>query len=282
MTIFVKVAKILIIKVLDRSMEEASGKNQGLFSVFRDTVLSGKQRDLTLKLRRIIEDLNGDGEDSINLAILRKTISEIDTEVEKIRKQASPPQTRGHLNDTLIDINSKLDRLYNALNSLAFNLIDIPDDEDVFNIFCKHAAFYFGENIFFPETENFIDKALVITRLSTPVDIRDNKEECLITHLLSCKRTLDSIKEGFEDQRKKSVVNAIESIQRGNTDICNDAKYTSFIPISPIPEVAFVPPVRLKALSIKPSRGRLRESMNKALEEIEQIYPEQASYLNMK
>jgi len=243
-------------------------------------------------LRRIIEDLKGDGEDVENLANIRNTISEIDIEVEKTRKQATPARPRGNLNDTLVDINSKLDRFYNK--SLAFKLINIPDDEDVFNIFCKHAAFYFGENIFFPETENLLDKALAITGLSAPVDIRDNKEDCLITHLISCKKTLDSIKEGFEyederkegfeyeDERKKSVINAIESIQRGNTDICNDAKYTSFIPISPIPDVTFVPRVRLEALSIKPSRGRLRESMNEALKEIEKIYTEQTSYLNMK
>lgn len=274
MTIFIKAAKTLILRCLDKSMEDASAANQGWFGGLRNADLSEKQRGLTLKLRRAIEDYGSDESDKKNLANLKKLVLEIDTEVEKVRKESS--YVRGHLNDTLIKINSDLDRFCNVLSGLSYKLIDIPSDEDPFHILCAHAAFYFGENIFTPSEDGVLAKAFTVVGGSSTVEIREKKEACLLQHLTSCEKKLLAIKDGYDEARKEAVLLEIQAIQRDNAKICLGSQVSSTIPVS----VGFFASAQVTTPTIKPSRGRLETCMQRAITEIDPTNAilEQSSY----
>lgn len=263
MTIFIKAAKILILRCLDQSMKESSAADEGWFGGWRNADLSEKQRNLTLKLRRDIEDYVNDSSDEKNLANLKKLVLNIDTEVEKVRKEHN--YTRGHLNETLVKINSDLDRFCNTLSTLSYKLIDIPSDDDSLNVLCYHSAFYFGENIFTPTEDGVITKAFTAVGGASTVEIREKKEACLLLHLTACEKKLLAIKDGFEDARKEAVLLEIEAIQRDNAKICVGSQVSSAIPVS----VGFFATAQVSTPTIKPSRGRLEVCMQNAIKEID-------------
>ncbi|KTD57516.1 hypothetical protein [Legionella shakespearei] len=263
MTIFIKAAKTLILRCLDQSMKESSAADQGWFGGLRNADLSEKQRNLTLKLRRAVEDYASDESDKKNLENLKELVLGIDTEVEKIRKEAA--YTRGHLNDTLTKINSDLDRFCNVLSGLSYKLIDIPSDDDPFHILCAHSAFYFGENIFTPTEDGVLTKAFTAVGGASTVEIREKKEACLLLHLTACEKKLLAIKDGYEDARKEAVLLEIQAIQRDNAKICVGSQVSSAIPVS----VGFFATAQVSTPTIKPSRGRLEVSMQNAINEID-------------
>lgn len=263
MTIFIKAAKTLILRCLDKSMKESSAADEGWFGALRNTELSEAQRTLTLKLRRAIEDYAADESDDRNLANLKKLVLEIDTEVEKKRKESN--YTRGTLNETLIKISSDLDRFCNVLSGLSYKLIDIPSDDDPFHILCAHSAFYFGENIFTPTEDGVLTKAFTAVGGASTVEIREKKEACLLLHLTACEKKLLAIKDGYEDARKEAVLLEIQAIQRDNAKICVGSQVSSAIPVS----VGFFATAQVSTPTIKPSRGRLEVSMQNAINEID-------------
>ena len=265
MTIFIKAAKLLMLQCLDESMDEASAKNQGWLGGLRNADLSIEQKNLTLKLRRQIEDFVPKSTDAKSLVALKAEITLIDKAVEEIRKKYE--YTRGHLNTTLTTMNSNLERFYNTLTLLSFKLSDVEDSNHPFNILCAHAAYYFGENIFYPSDEGYIVKAVAsLVGATSTISVRESKEACLLNHLKECSKKLESIKDGeeFDEMRIELVHLEVEAIQRENADICKKAQPITTIPVS----LSMFATATVKAPTLKPSRGRLEVCMKHVLEEI--------------
>lgn len=268
MTIFIKAVKILMLQCLDESMDEASAKNQGWLGGWRNAELCKKQKELTLKLRRKIEDFVPLDTDAQSLVALKKAISEIDAEVEETRKNYE--YARGNLNKTLTQMSSDLERFYNSVSSLSYKLNDIEDTKHPFHILCAHAAYYFGENIFYPSDEGYLSKAVSSLVGATPtVSVREHKEACLLAHLKKCDDKLKSVKEGeeFNEMRKELVLLEVDAIQRENAEICKHAQAITSVPIS----ISFFATANVKAPTLKPSRGRLELCMKHVKEELDSL-----------
>lgn len=174
---------------------------------------------------------------------------------------------RGNLNETLTDMSSNLERFYNTLFTLSFKLSDIPDSKHPFHIFCAHAAYYFGENIFFPPSDGYLVKAVIsLVGATSTVNVRDHKEACLLKHLIKCDELLKGVKEDkeFDVMRQELVYREVEAIQRENALICSDAQAITSVPVS----LSFFATANVKAPTFKPSRGRLEQCMHQVLEEL--------------
>lgn len=279
MTVFIRAAKRLMLQCLDKSMEDSSAKNQSLFGGWRNAELSEAQKEITLKLRRQIDDFVAKENDLQSLNALKKATAEVDTEVEIIRKDYQYP--RGNLNITLTEMNSNLERFYNTLSTLSFKLNegkineaivpfplnDIESSTQPFNILCAHAAYYFGENIFYPSDEGYIVKAVSsLVGATSTVSVREHKEACLLTHLKKCDDLLKGVKEGeeFEGMRQELVLREVDAIQRENAEICRQAQAIASVPVS----LSFFATANVKAPTLKPSRGRLEVCMKHVFEEI--------------
>lgn len=107
---------------------------------------------------------------------------------------------------------------------------------------------------------------------STAIEIRAKKEDCLMKHILRCKEKLDGLdkeKSNYKELRKTFVLEAIDAIQRENAGICEESKPIDSIPV----QVTLIAVARVKAPTIKPSRGRLKVAMDNALEEIKERCP---------
>lgn len=270
MTIFIKATKLLMLQSLDNSMEEASAKNQGWLGGWRNAELSGEQKTITLKLRRQIEDFIPKDTDAKSLVDLKEMIAEIDAEVESTRKKHK--FERGKLNETLTKMNSDLERFYHTITALPFKLSDIENDTNPFHILCAHAAYYFGENIFYPSDDGFVLKVMTSVVGASNVSVREAKEACLLHHLQECNKKLIGVKEGeeFDELRKGLVLTEVEAIQRENADICKKAQPITTIPIS----LSFMATANVKAPTLKPSRGRLEVCMKHVLDELTAVAPE--------
>lgn len=268
MTVFIRAAKRLMLQCLDKSMDEASAKNQSLFGGWRNAGLSEAQKELTLKLRRQIEDFVPKETDAQSLLALKKAIAEVDAEVEETRKKYE--YTRGNLNTTLTEMNSNLERFYNTISTLTFRLNDIENSKHPFNILCAHAAYYFGENIFYPSDEGYIIKAVSsLVGATSTVSVREHKEACLLEHLKTCDKRLKGVKDGeeFDGMRQELVILEVEAIQRENTEICKQAQALTTVPVS----LSFFATANVKAPTLKPSRGRLEVCMKHVLEELSSL-----------
>lgn len=289
MTIFVKTSQELIERVLIKSIEDSIADDKSmLFSWWRDTSISEEQRKITRDLQKIIAAFLNKESDKHSLETLKTIMSKIDTDVEEYRK--TQKWDRGHLNATLTGINSNLDRFYNKISALkinpvepvneahsakkSFSLLDIVDDEDPFNILCAHAVYYLGEHILCPPEDGvFIKIANSVCSYiseSSAIQVRAQKEDCLIHHLLACKKKIDGLdKDGDDYQilRKTFVIDEIKAILRDNAAICEESKPISTIPV----QVTAFAVARIKAPGMKPSRGRLKVAMENALEEIGEV-----------
>lgn len=272
MTIFVKAAKALIDRVLNKSMEESIASDNTLLSFFRNTELSDKQREFTRDLQKKIDLFISLGKDKDSLDALKKIISETDSVVEKYRE--TKQWGRGHLNNTLEEINSKLERFFKVLSNKEFQLVDIEDSQKPFHILCAHAAYYLGEEILCPAGEGLVAKAVnaLSAKVSSAssVEIRSQKEACLIRNIINCKKKLDALdteKEGYNELCKTFVIEAIDTIKRENAEICEESKPVTSIPV----QVSVLAVVNFKASGIKPSRGRLRVVMENALDDINDL-----------
>ena len=263
-TIFLRAAKKLITKCLDKSMAEASAADLSWRGGFRNKELSNKQKDLTIKLRGKINNLSGTSDEE-NLTSLKKDIIDIEAQVTAVRTHHN--EGRKTLNSTLTKINADLDRFYSDLKRLSYNLIDIPYDQDSFSLLCYQATYYFGENIFIPVEENTLIKAFKDFSGMSSIDIRAKKEHCLLEHLASLAKKLDAIKEDHVDARIDCVIKEIEAIQRGNAKICIDSQITGTLPIS----INVAATVNVSTSPVKPSRGRLEIRMQKAIEKIHKV-----------
>ncbi|MCE0722199.1 MULTISPECIES: hypothetical protein [Legionella] len=299
-SILVRTAKALIDRVLNKSIEDSIADDNGMFyGYFRDTKHSEQQRTITRNLEKLISDFSTEDTDKNNLEAIKDLISKTDTGVELLRAKKS--WKRGGLNDTLSALNSSLDRFYRALvekpalaekafliekaslgekkTSLGekpFSLIDVPDDDDPFSLLCAHAAYYLGEHILCPPGEGMLAKIYETVSNSishsTAIEIRAKKEECLMKHILKCKEKLDGLdkeKPNYTDLRKTFVLEAIDAIQRENAGICEESKPIESIPV----QVTLIAVAKVKAPTIKPSRGRLKVAMDNALEEIKERCP---------
>ncbi|KTD11622.1 coiled-coil protein [Legionella gratiana] len=279
MTVFIRAAKRLMLQCLDKSMEDSSAKNQSWFGGFRNAELSEAQKELTLKLRRQIDDFVPKETDLQSLLALKKAITDIDAEVEGKRKEYQYP--RGNLNTTLTEMNSNLERFYNTISTLSFKLNegkineatvsfplnDIQNLKHPFNILCAHAVYYFGENIFYPADEGYIVKAVSsLVGATSTVSVREHKEACLLAHLKKCEELLKGVKEGdeFDGMRQELVLREVDAIQRENAEICSKAQPITSVPVS----LSFFATANVKAPTLKPSRGRLEVCMKHVLEEI--------------
>ncbi|MDR3504227.1 MAG: hypothetical protein P4L79_16800 [Legionella sp.] len=275
MTIFVKAAKDLINRVLLKSIEDSIAEDKKtLLSWFRDKDLSEKQRELTRALQKEIDAFDNLNSDERSLAALKKLITDTDLIVQEQRKLKQWP--RGHLNDTLTNINSTLDRFYNMISTQTFKLADLGDNAEPFNILCFYAAYYLGENIMCPVEEDIFTKALdaIASKVSTsPIEIRAQKEECLIKNLIDCKKKLDGLdteRDEYTDLCLTFVTDAIKAITRENAEICEESK-----PVASLPIVSFSGlGLNVKASPIKPSRGRLRVAMDNASDDIKDLCAE--------
>lgn len=274
-SIFVRTVKALIDRVLNKSIEDSIADDNGMFyGYFRDTKHSEQQRGLSRTLQKCISDFAAEDTDKNNLATIKEQISKIDTAVELLRAKKS--WKRGGLNDTLSELNSSLDRFYRSLNERAFSFIDVADDDDPFNLLCAHAAYYLGEHIICPPGEGMLAKIYETVSNtishSTAIEIRAKKEECLMKHILKCKEKLDGLdkeKPNYKELRKTFVIEAIDAIQRENAGICEESKPIDSIPV----QVTLIAVAKVKAPTIKPSRGRLKVAMDNALEEIKERCP---------
>ncbi|AWN72748.1 hypothetical protein LEAN103870_03150 [Legionella anisa] len=299
-SIFVRTTKALTDRVLNKSIEDSIKDDTGMFyGYFRDTKHSEQQRSLTRTLQKCISDFSKEDTDKNNLATIKEQISTIDTAVEVLRKKKS--WNRGDLNETLSKLNSSLDRFYRALVEIPalaektfllekaslgekktflgdkpFSLIDVADDDDPFNLLCAHAAYYLGEHIICPPEEGMLAKIYETVSNtishSTAIEIRAKKEDCLMKHILRCKEKLDGLdkeKSNYKELRKTFVLEAIDAIQRENAGICEESKPIDSIPV----QVTLIAVARVKAPTIKPSRGRLKVAMDNALEEIKERCP---------
>ncbi|MFJ1269658.1 hypothetical protein ACD661_13925 [Legionella lytica] len=272
MTIFVKAAKDLINRVLLKSIEDSIAEDKSsLYKWFRDTELSEKQRELTRGLQKEIDDFKNLESDEKSLAALKKLITDTDLIVEEQRKLKKWP--RGHLNETLTGINSTLDRFYNLISSKTFKLVDLADNAEPFNILCFYATYYLGENIMCPIEEDIFTKALdaIASKVSaSPIEIRAQKEDCLIKNLIDCKKKIngsDTEHDEYADLCLIFVTDAIKAIMRENAEICEESK-----PVASLPIVSFSGlGLNVKASPIKPSRGRLRVAMENASDDIKDL-----------
>ncbi|WP_133136186.1 hypothetical protein [Legionella rowbothamii] len=275
MTIFVKAAKDLINRVLLKSIEDSIAEDKkALLSWFRDKDLSEKQRELTRALQKEIDAFNSLDSDEKSLAALKKLITDTDLIVQEQRKLKQ--WARGHLNDTLTNINSTLDRFYNMISTQTFKLIDLEDNTEPFNILCFYAAYYLGENIMCPVEEGVFTKAMdtIASKVSVcTIEIRAQKEECLIKNLIDCKKKLvglDTERDEYADLCLTFVTDAIKAITRENAEICEESK-----PVASLPIVSFSGlGLNVKASPIKPSRGRLRVAMDNANDDIKDLCAE--------
>ncbi|KTC91611.1 hypothetical protein OQJ18_11775 [Fluoribacter dumoffii] len=277
MTIFVRTAQALIDRVLNKSIEDSIADDNGMiYHFFRDTQHSEQQRNITRSLQKFVADFKEAETDKQNLAGLQKIISDIDSAVENMRIKKS--WKRGVLNDTLSALNSSLDRFYRSLCEKSekyekqVSFIDIPDDDDPFNLLCAHAAYYIGEHILCPPEEGMLariyEKVSNSISNSTAIEIRAKKEECLLKNIVHCKKKLEGLdpdKPDYKELRKTFVIEAIQAIHRENAEICEESKPIDSIPV----QVTLIAVARVKAPTIKPSRGRLKVAMDNAFEEIE-------------
>ncbi len=268
MTIFVRVAKELIDEVLQESIKDSITKENSARSLFRDTELSENQRKHTRALQTEIANFVSKENDKASLNALKDIIDKADGDVEKLRKEKKWP--RGSLNQTLADLSINLERFYRALSALTrpnFQLLEILDDENPYHTLCAHAVYYIGENILLPCDESYLSKAIGLVSQTSVVSIRSQKEECLINNLIKCKETIDTMdkkKEAHDKICKDLVISTIETIQRENQKICKDSKPITTIPI----QLTVFAAVNVRTPGMKPSRGRLEESMKNACEEI--------------
>lgn len=191
---------------------------------------------------------------------------------------------RQKLNATLLGLNSSIDRLYLLLELLAqhkeipVNFLDLPGDKDPFHILCAHGLYYLAEHIFCPPEEgvfiticNWI--VSVISDTQSVIKIRTDKETCLIKHLHLCEKKIKGLnKEGedYESLRYTHVKEEIQTIHRENKQICEESQFMPTIPI----QASALLVLKIPAPRIKPSRGRLRDSMAHALEEMIQEHPD--------
>ncbi|KTD69603.1 MULTISPECIES: hypothetical protein [Legionella] len=284
MTIFVRTAQALIDRVLNKSNEDSIAEDKGvIYGWFRDTKHSEQQREVTRNLQKLIADFQTEDTDKKNLAGMQDLISKTDVVVESMRAKKS--WKRGDLNDTLSDLNSRLDRFYRYLGEKGekadksdkaekklFTFVDVADDDDPFNLLCAHAAYYLGEHILCPPEEGMLAKIYekVANSISnaTAIEIRAQKEDCLMKNILICKKKLEGLdpeKPDYKELRKTFVIEAIQAIHRENAEICEESKPIDSIPV----QVTFIAVARVKAPTIKPSRGRLKVAMDNAFEEIE-------------
>ncbi len=277
-SIFVRTAQALIDRVLNKSIEDSIADDNGTFSGwFRNQEISQDQRTLTRDLQKCIANFSTEDSDKNNLAALQDLISKTDNAVEVTRK-IKKSWKRGGLNGTLSGLNSSLDRFYRYLGEKSeksekgFTFIDVADDDDPFNLLCAHAAYYFGEHILCPPEEGMLakiyEKFANTVSNSTAIEIRAQKEECLMKNILICKKKLEGLdpdKPDYKSLRKTFVIEAIQAIHRENAEICEESKPIDSIPV----QVTLIAVARVKAPTIKPSRGRLKVAMDNAFEEIE-------------
>jgi hypothetical protein len=272
MTIFLKVCKELIDRVLTKSIEDSIAADQ--YSFYRKKALSEKQRSTTRDLQKIVDEFLTQEDDKHNVTGLQGILSIVDTEIENYRKTFK--EARGHLNNALTHIHSGLDRFYYKLLYLEdIKLLEVPEDEaDSFNILCSYALYYLGEHIICPPEEGAIQKTCkAVSTLvfdSSSIEIRDQKEKCLISHLIECKKKIDGLDrtgEKYQELRKTHVIDTINAILKENNDICEDSKPISTFSI----QLNVFLNAKVPAPKMKPSRGRLDVAMNNALDRIKEV-----------
>lgn len=305
MTIFVKVAKILINKCLAKEYSSSEGKDNGVLgSMFRDAQLSEFQKTTNQELQTQITNYVATEKDEENLQALKALISACDMKIEQ--RRANPPKdakeqakARGHFNQTLVNINSYLERFYTTIASKEKSILEavekaetlneedrddkdsdvtskitqfflnVPSNEpqasDPFFKFSYWAAYYLGEDIFLPEGDGTVAQATKKIAGISNVGVRTEKEGVLTKIMVGCISTLNALREGKTQQRKNCVLQAIEAINRANKKICEGHKVLDGASFS----FTFFASGNVKGPRLQPSKGRLGICMKNAAKDID-------------
>lgn len=270
MTVFVRAAKELIQRALQKYIDTSTAADQGLLgSLSRELELSKEQRKCAQGLKETIANFMSSNDDAGDLARLVTLMIKTDELVCNERKNYPKVESRGTLNETLLRTLSNINLFYAQLNNILanhgvtdtekpiFHLINRPDDNDPFNILCAYAAYYLGDNIFFPETFGFL------SRFAWGTGIRQNKEQCLVRTLVKCKNHLAVMNENCDAQRKEYVSDQIKSIREENAYICTGNKPGTYV----LPAISFsiLGSVGIPISTPEPRLGRLEAQMAAAL-----------------
>lgn len=260
--------------MLIQSLENSAADDKSLLNGWvRDIKVSEEQRLMTRELLKEIDNFKPEKNDEKSLDGLKKLISKTDSEVEHYR--SGNKMQRGHLNQTLSNISAQLDRFYNKLTSIVeINLVNVEDNQNPFNILCAHSIHYFGKHILCPPDNGLIFKTFnLVTNLisdSSTIEIKAQKEACLILHLSECKKKIDGLDKTGRDYKQLSttfVIDTIHSILRKNAEICEKSKPINTIPV----QLTAFAVARIKTPGMKPSRGQLKVAMEDTLKEIENV-----------
>lgn len=271
MTIFLEIVKKFlqteITKVSETSVEADAGLGNSVVSMFgygRDTELSQTKRKCALNLLLELAQMKDKENDLLSCENLKGLVGEC----KRTAKLASDSKNynEGTFGPAMLAAINLVQNIYEKLATV--NLLDIQHDDDPFNEFRYHMAFYFAKKVDDARDDSYLSCVKSNPKITSSIQVAKEKEELIITQLSLCEKdlkTLDIEHPDYETTRRERVLEWVDKLSRKNTAKCKE--HTTEITV-PIVTFSFLGKANANLPSIGPDAGFLEECLKLAVTSI--------------
>ena len=271
MTIFLEIVKKFlqaeITKVSETSVEADAGVGNSVVSMFgygRDAELSKTKRECALTLLVQLAKMDDKKNDLLSCEELKLLVGEC----KKTAKIASDSKNynEGTFGPAMLTAINLVQNIYEKL--AAVHLVDIQHNDDPFNEFRYHMAYYFAKKVADARDDSLYNIVKSNPKVTSSNLVAKEKEELIIAHLSLCEKdlkTLDIEHDHYEETHKARVLEWIDKLSRKNTAKCKE--HTTELTV-PLVTFSFLGNAKANLPSIGPDAGFLEECLKAAVKEI--------------
>ncbi len=232
MTIFLEVAKVILKTEIDALKQKSSTDDKTLANRFFTVLGAGRDRTLSSNKRQLLDALldqitsikpsEGDSQTSLQL---KKLI----TDCRSAGKSLSDKEgyDEGSFGPALGEMFNSIETFYSSMQKT--NLLDVPHNDDSFNIFRFFAALYTSKEVIESYNDGFINKLLKHPKISATRELASKKTQAVFAAIDECERdleVLDSQHSRYAEARKKQVLTSIIKLEKTNAELCANYRTT--------------------------------------------------------
>lgn len=236
MTIFLEVAKDIIVEEVDKIIKNSKRLDQSVVNMSLTTLgiprnleLANTKRALLEELKKNIQGVQGNRKDETLLGMLQQYIETCKAAARN--ESNNKGYNEGTTGPSLTRLKDNIDIIYKKMKE--HQLLDIPCDTHPLHVFFYYAARYSAQKTVETDGKNLMQTVISNPNISVTHELTQRKEQILWKCVQNCETeltTLDKQHEHYDDNVKSCVLRSIHQLLETNKETCKQKTSMFFRP----------------------------------------------------
>ena len=236
MTIFLEVAKAVIVEEIDKIIKNSKRMDQSIVNMSLTTLgiprnleLANTKRALLEELKKNIQGVQDILKDETSLSTLQQYIETC--KVVTRNESNNKGYNEGTTGPSLTRLKDNIDIIYKKMNE--HQLLDVPHNTHPLHVFYYYAARYSAQKTVETDGKNLVQTVISNPNISVTHELTQMKEQILWQCIQNCETeltTLDKQHAHYDDNVKSCVLRSINQLLDTNKDACKQKTSLFFRP----------------------------------------------------